>query len=109
MTLLPRATKPMRDVPLNDEAEAVMEEADNFARRFSLVETDAVCVLAALVTPGVGFTFDQLKTLPLTTAEICARMDTDKGTGTQETAPAAVAILISRQPGREHPICPSTV
>ncbi len=74
MTLLPRATRPTTDQSLNDEALAVMEEADNFTERFGLEETQPVCVLAALVTPGVGFTFDQLKTLPLTTAEICAKM-----------------------------------
>ncbi len=94
MTLLPRATKPMRDVPLNDEAIAVMEEADNFARRFSLEETDAVCVLAALVTPGVGFTFDQLKTLPLTTAEICAKMDTN-GAGSNDADKSSGASAVS--------------
>ncbi len=91
MTLLPRATKPMRDVPLNDEAVAVMEEADNFARRFSLEQTDALCVLAALVTPGVGFTFDQLKTLPLTTAEICAKMDKGNAGGEEPANAAAVS------------------
>ena len=31
-------------------------------------------MLASLVTPGVGFTFDQLKTLPLTPSEISAKM-----------------------------------
>lgn len=79
MSLQPRATKPNADVSLSDESIAVVEEAENFTERFGLAECQPVCVLAALVTPGVGFSFDQLKTLPLTTAEICAKMETGNG------------------------------
>ena len=86
MTLQPRATRPNTDVSLSDESIAVMEEADNFTERFGLEECQPVCVLAALVTPGVGFTFDQLKTLPLTTAEICAKMETGNNSGTAPSA-----------------------
>ena len=74
MELAPRATRPKRDLDLSAEAEAVIEEADNYKLKYGLEEADASCVLAALVTPGVGFTFDQLKTLPLTAAEISERM-----------------------------------
>ena len=74
MELAPRATRPKRDLDLSAEAEAVIEEADNYKLKYGLEEADAICVLAALVTPGVGFTFDQLKTLPLTAAEISERM-----------------------------------
>ena len=42
--------------------------------KFNLDETTDVCVLASLVTPGVGFSFDQLKTLPLTPSDISAKM-----------------------------------
>ena len=92
MELSPRATRPKRDLDLSAESVAVMEEAENYKLKYGLEETDAVCVLAALVTPGVGFTFDQLKTLPLTAAEISERM----GAGAEaaqpcfEPAPGAV-------------------
>ena len=92
MELSPRATRPKRDLDLSAESVAVMEEAENYKLKYGLEETDAVCVLAALVTPGVGFTFDQLKTLPLTAAEISERM----GVGAEaaqpcfEPAPGAV-------------------
>lgn len=86
MTLLPRATRPTADLSLSDEAIAVMEEAENFTERFGLESCTPVCVLASLVTPGVGFTFDQLKTLPLTTAEICAKMENNTSNqGSQHT------------------------
>ena len=74
MQLSPRAVRPMRDLEYSEESTAVMEEAENYQVKFGLDECTDVCVLASLVTPGVGFTFDQLKTLPLTPSEISAKM-----------------------------------
>ena len=74
MQLSPRAVRPMRDLDYSDESIAVIEEAENYKVKFDLDETTDVCVLAALVTPGVGFSFDQLKTLPLTPSDISAKM-----------------------------------
>ena len=72
--LAPRAVRPMRDLAYSDESEEVLREAENYKVKFNLEETEPVCVLAALVTPGVGFSFDQLKTLPLTPSDISAKM-----------------------------------
>ena len=74
MQLAPRAVRPMRDLEFSDESQAVIEEAENYQVKFNLDECTDVCVLASLVTPGVGFTFDQLKTLPLTPSDISAKM-----------------------------------
>ena len=74
MQLAPRAVRPMRDLEYSDESVAVMEEAENYKVKFNLDECTEVCVLASLVTPGVGFSFDQLKTLPLTPSDISAKM-----------------------------------
>ena len=74
MQLAPRAVRPMRDLEWSKESEAVLEEAENYQVKFGLDDCTDVCVLAALVTPGVGFTFDQLKTLPLTPTDISAKM-----------------------------------
>lgn len=74
MQLSPRAVRPMRDLEYSEESTTVMEEAENYQVKFGLDECTDVCVLASLVTPGVGFTFDQLKTLPLTPSEISAKM-----------------------------------
>ena len=74
ISLAPRAVRPSTDLPLSDESNAVLDEAAEYQKRFSLEECDAVCILASLVTPGVGFSFDALKTLPLTAAEICEKM-----------------------------------
>ncbi|MBO4800457.1 MAG: ATP-dependent Clp protease ATP-binding subunit [Bacteroidaceae bacterium] len=74
MQLAPRAVRPMRDLELSDESVAVMEEAESYMVKFNLDEVTPVCILASLVTPGVGFSFDQLKTLPLTPSDISAKM-----------------------------------
>ncbi len=74
MQLAPRAVRPMRDLEYSEESVAVLEEAENYMVKFNLDETTDVCVLASLVTPGVGFSFDQLKTLPLTPSDISAKI-----------------------------------
>ena len=83
MQLSPRAARPMRDLDYSEESQAVMQEAETYQLKFGLDECTAVCVLASLVTPGVGFSFDQLKTLPLTPSDISAKM----GAGTSVEAP----------------------
>ncbi|MDO4755470.1 MAG: ATP-dependent Clp protease ATP-binding subunit [Parabacteroides sp.] len=74
MALSPRATRPSKDLSLSEEAFAVMEEAETYQLRMGLDECEPVCVLASLVTPGVGFSFEQLKTLPMNASEICEKM-----------------------------------
>ena len=74
MQLSPRAVRPMRDLEYSEESQTVLEEAENYKVKFNLDECTDVCILAALVTPGVGFSFDQLKTLPLTPSDISAKM-----------------------------------
>ena len=83
MQLAPRAVRPMRDLELSDESQNVMDEAEEYKIKFGLDEANAICVLAALVTPGVGFSFDQLKTLPMTAAEISEKM----GAGAEASTP----------------------
>ena len=81
MSLAPRSVKPTTDLELSEESIDVLEEAKSYQLRFSLAECEPICVLASLVTPGVGFSFDVLKTLPLTASEICEKM----GTGSNVT------------------------
>lgn len=54
----------------DDELAAVISEADNIRLKLSKDYIDPVCVLASLSTPGVGFSYEQLKTLPITVNEI---------------------------------------
>jgi ATP-dependent Clp protease ATP-binding subunit ClpB len=66
----PKAGK-AKDQPVADEqTQTVLIEADNFRLKLSKDMIDPVCVLASLSTPGVGFSYDQLKTFPVTQKEI---------------------------------------
>ena len=59
------------DHPSGDAAlQSVLREADHFRLKLSKEETDPVCVLAAISTPGVGFTYEQLKTFTLSQQEV---------------------------------------
>lgn len=57
---------------LSPLAKAVFREADTIRSAWKLDKIDARCLLASIVTPGVGFTFEQLKTMPLQKEEILA-------------------------------------
>ena len=94
ISLAPRATRPSTDLPLSDESNAVLDEAVEYQKRFSLEDCDAVCILASLVTPGVGFSFDALKTLPLTAAEICAKMGSTSSNAAQTSVGTMRALSV---------------
>ncbi|MCQ2168508.1 MAG: ATP-dependent Clp protease ATP-binding subunit [Bacteroidales bacterium] len=91
MRLSPRSARPVRGLELSPESVAVLDEAENYRVRFGLQDCSAVCILASLATPGVGFSFDQLKTLPLTAAEICEAMGAGDAVKTVPAAPSAVS------------------
>ena len=100
ISLAPRATRPSTDLPLSDESNAVLDEAVEYQKRFSLEDCDAVCILASLVTPGVGFSFDALKTLPLTAAEICDKMGATSSNAAQTSVGTmrALSMIPGSQP-----------
>ena len=56
---------PMKGFELSHDAENVVKEANELSEKCGLSEITAPCLLAALVSPGVGFSYEQLKTLPL--------------------------------------------
>ena len=96
MQLSPRATRPSSDLELSDEGQAVMDEAFSYQEKFGMSSCEPICVLASLVTPGVGFTFDQLKTLPLNATEICNKIgiktSADGTVVASATTPAAKSV-----------------
>jgi len=54
----------------DSDVQEVFREAENIRLKLSRDETDTESVLAALSTPGVGFTYEQLKTFTLTQKQI---------------------------------------
>lgn len=49
---------------------SVIEEADNVRIKLGLFDINPICVLTALIKPGVGFSADQLKSFPIIEREI---------------------------------------
>jgi len=66
------------EIGISDESSAVMSEAENYKEQMGRTEVDAVCMLASLVTPGVGFSLEELKSLPLTAQEILSHTSASK-------------------------------
>ena len=60
----------MRGVELSHDTQNVVKEAIEISERCGLDEINGACLLASLVTPGIGFNYEQLKTLPLQTDKI---------------------------------------
>ena len=75
--------------------QAVMLEADNIRLKLSKDNVDPVSVLASLSTPGVGFTYEQLKTFPVKPQEII-----DASMGSEEAADQIPAHLLGEFPRR---------
>lgn len=73
----PKASKVEESPQADDDLLAVINEADNIRLKLSGDNIDAICALASLSTPGVGFTYEQLKTYPLRGDEIVNSMVED--------------------------------
>ncbi len=67
---LPRTTKVQDTISGDSSIDAVFNEAEMITLKLGLDEVTPVCVFAALCTPGVGFSYEQLKTLPVTRDQI---------------------------------------
>ncbi|SDE69123.1 ATP-dependent Clp protease ATP-binding subunit ClpA [Dyadobacter soli] len=78
----------------DNQAAAALELADLIALQFN-IDTDPLCTLAALLKPGVGFSSDQLKSLPITQKEVLALHNAPpvasngENQNTKQTTPAA--------------------
>ena len=59
------------DEPTGDDKIAdVFVEADNIRIKLSKNDVDLITILAAISTPGIAFSYDQLKTFPISVEEI---------------------------------------
>ena len=56
--------------PLSDASEEVFREADNYRLKLDEEDVTPLCFFASLITPGVGFSFDQLKTFPISVNQL---------------------------------------
>ena len=64
----------MKGIELSHDTEQVVKEAMEIAENAGLENVDGPCLLAALVSPGIGFSYEQLKTLPISPDKIKAQI-----------------------------------
>lgn len=77
---LPKSSKIMEDIKNDSSIDAVFIEAESLTHKIGVDAVDELCVLTALSTPGVGFTYEQLKTFPLTPSEIITNVASNGNT-----------------------------
>jgi len=70
----PKTTKVPQEIIGDKAVDNVLYEAENIAAKLNRDNLDPDCVLAAVCLPGVGFSYDQLKTFPLNGQVIIERL-----------------------------------
>lgn len=88
-----KSPRPNTETKLSPTSIEVINEAESIADKLGLDNVDVKTLLASVVTPGVGFSFDQLKTLPLSAENVLSSLDTHSGnniTGRKTTSQNAV-------------------
>jgi len=70
----PKAGKVVEQPPADKDVRAILREADILKLKLKEETISPVCLLAALSIPGVGFSFEQLKTFNITQNEILDRL-----------------------------------
>ena len=92
---LPKATRAPEMPTADKELKPVLEVADLVALQLSKDQTDPLCALAALLRPGLAYSVEQLKSLPLTQREVMEAAEPEPqqpvavGTDGQQSAPLA--------------------
>ncbi len=87
----PKTSKIPENPSADEPVEAVLYEADNIKLKLGLEEVTEHCALIALCTPGVGFSFEQLKSFSLTPNEIIDSLgiDSSSSSGTTKSSGAS--------------------
>ncbi|OAB78718.1 ATP-dependent Clp protease ATP-binding subunit [Cochleicola gelatinilyticus] len=87
---LPKTSKIPESPAGDDSVEAVFFEADNIKLKLGDDDVTEHSLLIALCTPGVGFSFEQLKTFPLTPKELLEKLGGGKqpATGARASVPS---------------------
>lgn len=73
----------MKGPELSHDAQMVVKEAMEISEKCGLQEITPVTLLASLVTPGIGFSYEQLKTLPIQADKIINTIQSGATTKTQ--------------------------
>lgn len=67
----------MKGIVLSNETKMVIKEAISICSEYSLDNSNIKSILAALVKPGVGFSAEQLKTMPLKSEKVISTFSSE--------------------------------
>lgn len=83
ITKLPKTVKVINEPMPDMKTQAVLDEAENIRIQFDREKIDLACVLAAMCIPGVGYSFEQLKTFPVSQDEVTSNLFEESETKVQ--------------------------
>ncbi len=66
----PKRSSRTLEVSASSEAKIIFAEAEQIQMKLDKVDVDLICLFVSSITPGVGFSFDQLKSLPVTSHQL---------------------------------------
>ena len=87
----------MKGIELSQDSKNVVKEAKEIAEKHGQNEISLVTRLASLVTPGIGFSYEQLKTLPLQAEKVMATQT--GGVVKTASAPTGGGVATAGTPG----------
>lgn len=90
-----RSPYKMKGVELSRDTESVIKQAANMSKECGVQDIDARFILLALVTPGVAFSYEQLKTLPVKPEKIKSVLTSGSETGKNGDAATRVRKEVS--------------
>ena len=79
----------MKSIELSHDSDMVVKEALEISERCGLSEITPITLLASLVTPGIGFSYEQLKTMPLQAEKLINTIQSGAPQKTQATSQPA--------------------
>ena len=80
----------MKGFELSRDSQNVVREAIELSEKYGFSEVNIVCLLASLVSPGIGFSYEQLKTLPLQSEKILKTLESEKVSSSQYSSGAGM-------------------
>lgn len=69
-----KSPRPNAEITLSELTLEVIAEAENICEKIGVEDVTPKILLASIATPGVGFSFEQLKTLPLTKDDVLGNL-----------------------------------
>jgi len=85
----PKSPYPMKEATLSDTSKSVVKEALRLGKSLGADHIDTHMLLFALVSPGVGFSAEQLKTLPLSADTVLSAMTANSAQETNQSVGAS--------------------